>query len=162
MPPVGVAYLLSVLGQDSAFDSLHWWAGVRRYYALQLEQVGHSWCRWDPASSCCLSPLCAHTFYCSHCSLNLFSCYLALNITCERRPRARDPRPLQAPCYPLYACLATLFDRPWMLFYGSYKIMIILFSDVYYNTLLSLYIIILLIISFIIALYYALRSDFIM
>ncbi|CAL4067501.1 unnamed protein product, partial [Meganyctiphanes norvegica] len=36
---MGVAYLLKVLDQNSAFDSLHWWSGVRRHYIAEREKV---------------------------------------------------------------------------------------------------------------------------
>ena len=35
----GIAYLLKVLGQNAAFDSLHWWSGVRRRYIKEREKV---------------------------------------------------------------------------------------------------------------------------
>ncbi|XP_042890150.1 WASH complex subunit 4-like [Penaeus japonicus] len=36
---MGIAYLLKVLDQNSAFDSLHWWSGVRRKYISEREKV---------------------------------------------------------------------------------------------------------------------------
>ncbi|KAF2363481.1 WASH complex subunit 7 C-terminal [Trinorchestia longiramus] len=36
---MGVAYLLSVLDQGSAFDSMHWWSGVRRHFIAHRETV---------------------------------------------------------------------------------------------------------------------------
>ncbi|KAK4296222.1 hypothetical protein Pmani_031273 [Petrolisthes manimaculis] len=36
---MGVAYLLKVLDQNAAFDSLHWWSGVRRRFIREREKV---------------------------------------------------------------------------------------------------------------------------
>ncbi|XP_045101605.1 WASH complex subunit 4-like [Portunus trituberculatus] len=36
---MGVAYLLKVLDQNAAFDSLHWWSGVRRRFIKEREKV---------------------------------------------------------------------------------------------------------------------------
>ncbi|XP_068215030.1 WASH complex subunit 4 [Palaemon carinicauda] len=36
---MGIAYLLKVLDQNAAFDSLHWWSGVRRRFISEREKV---------------------------------------------------------------------------------------------------------------------------
>ncbi|KAA0192452.1 hypothetical protein HAZT_HAZT003737 [Hyalella azteca] len=36
---MGIAYLLSVLDQGTAFDAMHWWSGVRRHFISQREKV---------------------------------------------------------------------------------------------------------------------------
>ncbi|XP_045597195.1 WASH complex subunit 4 [Procambarus clarkii] len=36
---MGLAYMLKVLNQNSAFDSLHWWSGVRRQFIKEREKV---------------------------------------------------------------------------------------------------------------------------
>lgn len=36
---MGLAYMLKVLNQNSSFDSLHWWSGVRRRFIKEREKV---------------------------------------------------------------------------------------------------------------------------
>ncbi|MPC23700.1 WASH complex subunit 7 [Portunus trituberculatus] len=40
---MGVAYLLKVLDQNAAFDSLHWWSGVRRRFIKEREKGFSTW-----------------------------------------------------------------------------------------------------------------------
>jgi WASH complex subunit 7/WASH complex subunit 7, C-terminal/WASH complex subunit 7, N-terminal len=40
---LGIAYILAILKQDKAFESLHWWDSVNRYHASELAKVDVEW-----------------------------------------------------------------------------------------------------------------------
>jgi WASH complex subunit 7 len=37
--PIGIAYVLAILKQDRAFDSLHWWDSVRKFHTFEIEKL---------------------------------------------------------------------------------------------------------------------------